>query len=286
VGSQKLARRRPWLAGLLQVIWPGLGSLYSGRPARGLIIFLAVRCLLFVAIFTLLWLPEGINLVVFLLIILSTWIFIILDGVRSAKAAKADYTLAPYNRWYIYAFLVLGVGIVDDTLMTDFIRPHLFQAFQVSSPAMSPAVLPGDHLFADKTAYVFSEPRRGDLAIYRSADSPTTMYFDRIVGLPGETIEIRERVVLINGRKLDEPYVHLVRPPSNPALPGDSLPPHMIPADEYFVLGDNRDNSNDSRFRGSIKRQDIRGRAAGGIYFSRDPQNSEIRWNRIGKAID
>jgi len=234
-------------------------------------------------LFTLLWLPAVLNLVVYFLILLSLTVFVVLDGVRSARIAKPDYQLAPYNRWYVYVLVIVGVGVVD-SLILDVTRSHVVQSFQMGSPSMEPALLPGDHLFADRTAYLFSEPRRGDFAIYPNTQFPKIIHVQRIVGLPGETIEIRERVVFINGRKLDEPYVNFVRPTSASEAPGDSMPPLLLPDDAYFILGDNRDNSNDSRFSGSIKRQDLRGRAVKTVWFSWDSENSQVRWSRTGKV--
>jgi signal peptidase I len=101
--------------------------------------------------------------------------------------------------------------------------------------------------------------------------------------MPGETIEIRKRVVFVNGRKVDEPYVQFLRPSTDETFLGDSIAPMVIPADAYFLLGDNRDNSLDSRFMGPVQRQQLLGKAKT-IYFSSDPDTHKPRWNRIGKT--
>ena len=77
---------------------------------------------------------------------------------------------------------------------------------------MEPTVLIGDHVVVDKSAYAFSEPKRGDIAFYRSTERPQTIFMKRIVGMSGETIEIRNREVFVNGKKIDEPYVQFLRP--------------------------------------------------------------------------
>jgi signal peptidase I len=110
----------------------------------------------------------------------------------------------------------------------------------------------------------------------------------RIVGMPGETIEIRNSEVFINGKKIDEPYVQFLRPSTDGRFTdgtfnGDSVVPTVIPDDAYFLLGDNRDNSLDSRFMGPVQRQQLLGKART-IYFSSDPETHKPRWNRIGKT--
>ena len=118
---------------------------------------------------------------------------------------------------------------------------------------------------------------------YKSAGFPEMIFVKRIVGMPGETIEIRNRVVFVDGRPVDEPYVQVLRPSTDGMLQGDSMAPTMIPADAYFLLGDNRDNSLDSRFIGPFQRQQLLGKAKT-IYFSSDPETHRPRWNRIGKT--
>jgi signal peptidase I len=148
---------------------------------------------------------------------------------------------------------------------------------------MEPTVLIGDHVVVDKSAYAFSEPKRGDIAFYRSPEHPQTIFMKRIVGMPGETIEIRNRQVFVNGKKIDEPYVQFLRPSTDGTFNGDSVAPTIIPAGAYFLLGDNRDNSMDSRFIGPVQRRQFLGKAKT-IYFSSDPETNKPRWNRIGKT--
>ena len=105
----------------------------------------------------------------------------------------------------------------------------------------------------------------------------------RIVGMPGETIEIRNREVFVNGKKIDEAYVQFLRPSTDGTFPGISMFPTIIPPEAYFLLGDNRDNSADSRFIGPVQRRQFLGKAKT-IYFSSDPETRKPRWNRIGKT--
>src|SRR6185295_5233368 len=114
---------------------------------------------------------------------------------RCARDAGKEYRLARYNRWYVYVLLVFVIAIVEKIAISDPIREHAFGAFQILTPSMEPTLLVGDHMIANKFSYVLAKPRRGDLAVYRTFEAPSVNFVKRIVGLPGETVEIRDRVV-------------------------------------------------------------------------------------------
>jgi signal peptidase I len=266
---------RPWLAGLLQIVTPGLGNLYSGRPLRALILHLSVLCIGLFLLLALVWLPSPLNLLLPAAAAIIVMVFMVTDGVRCARAARPDFPLARYNRWYVYLLVVAVVAVAEPFLA----HAYVIQSVLTHAPSMEPTVLVGDRIVVDKSAYAFSEPKRGDLAIYRTTEFHQAIFMKRIVGMPGETIEIRNREVFINGRKVDEPYVPSMDEPSL----RDSLAATVIPAGTYFLLGDNRDNSLDSRFIGPVRRQQLVGKAKT-IYFSSDPETHEPRWNRIGKT--
>ena len=139
----KTARRRPWLAGLLQVILPGLGSVYVGRPVRGLVLFVVYRSVSFSSIPLLLRLPSRLGLVAIVLTSLLITVLLAVDGVRGAKAENPHYKLAPYNRWYVYILVFICIGTIDAFFITNFTRSYLFQAMQPSTPSMEPSVLMG-----------------------------------------------------------------------------------------------------------------------------------------------
>ncbi len=131
---------------------------------------------------------------------------------------------------------------------------HLFlaQATRVYGQSMEPTLHTNDRVIVEKISYRLHPPRRGDIVVVRLSDRSQPL-IKRIVGLPGETIAIRDGRVFINGKPLDEPY--LAQPTHG------RLPPTRIPAMHYFVLGDNRDASNDSRNFGPVPRESILGRA-------------------------
>jgi signal peptidase I len=154
------------------------------------------------------------------------------------------------------------------------------RSFQLPSSNMEPTIMPGDHFFADMAHYRFNKPARGDLVLFSSPLDPSRTSLMRVIGLEGETIEIRNKVVYLDGRPLADPWGHIREPLSggHPLLPyRDNLAPLRIPAGTVFVLGDNRDNSYDSRFFGSVPLSNLRGRPLFVYWSAHRP--------RIGKSL-
>ena len=154
------------------------------------------------------------------------------------------------------------------------------QATEVPTESMKPTILAGDHFFLDKLAFPANYPEavqkylpnrtihRGDIVAFWSPEDRSLRLVKRVIGLPGETIEIRNRIVYIDGKKLDEPYAVHIDPQvysgqswvPNELQRRDNLGPAKIPSNEYFMMGDNRDNSNDSRFWGFAHGEDFIGK--------------------------
>jgi signal peptidase I len=129
------------------------------------------------------------------------------------------------------------------------------QGFWVSGDCMRPDLVTGDRLLADKLTYRLHAPHRGDVVIFYYPRDPQQIYVKRVIGLPGETVDIRNGDVYINGRKLSEPYrIYAAH---------GSMTARRVPANDYFVMGDNRDVSDDSRYWGYLPRREIIGRAVG-----------------------
>jgi signal peptidase I len=161
--------------------------------------------------------------------------------------------------------------IIVAVLFVLFIKTFVFQQFKIPTPSMEDTLLIGDHLMVNK--FIYGVPtgtvvdrvlptrnvRRQDVIVFRYPREPWVDFIKRVIGIPGDEVSIRRKVVSVDGEPLDEPYVMLSRPGSNGL--GDNMPPRLIPRSRYFVMGDNRDNSNDSRFWGTVPRPLIRGRA-------------------------
>lgn len=133
-----------------------------------------------------------------------------------------------------------------------------FILYRVSSPtpSMENTFMVNDKVFIFRLAYLFSDPKRGDIVVFEAPDKPEEDYIKRIIGLPGDTIEIKEGVVYINGEPLEENYL---REP----MREENFGPVVVPDGHYFMMGDNRNNSHDSRYwnKKFVARKKIRGKA-------------------------
>jgi len=138
------------------------------------------------------------------------------------------------------------------TLLIFLILRLVIGSYSVISQTMEPGMQIGQRLLINKTAYTFSKPQRGDIVYYTSPDGNLNQ-MKRIIGLPGDVIEIQDGKVSVNGITLSEPYV------TNPAA--YTLLPYQVPPDNYFILGDNRNNSNDSSAGWTVPRANIQGKA-------------------------
>jgi signal peptidase I len=168
--------------------------------------------------------------------------------VQDANSTIAESAVArPRSRW-------LERGVLAALLALSLFVAAV-QGFWVSGDCMRPDLVTGDRLLADKVSYLLHPPRRGDIVIFYYPRDPSQIFVKRVIGLPGETIAIRRGDVYIGSRRLPEPY--RVYPAHG------SMPARTVPPGQYFVLGDNRDVSDDSRYWGFLPRREIIGRAAG-----------------------
>ncbi|MEJ2230454.1 MAG: signal peptidase I [Nitrospirales bacterium] len=191
------------------------------------------------------------------------------------------------------------------------------QAFKIPSGSMIPTLLIGDHILVSKLAYGFQlpkdcefqvsfppvtcfssnivmnfhPPQRGDIIVFRYPEDENKDFIKRVIGIPGDTIQIQNKNVMVNGRLLkDEAFTQRIDPGiiDGRINPRDNLAPLTVPPDSYFVMGDNRDQSLDSRFWGFVRMDKIKGRAFL-VYWSWNGQGAWtdwIRWERIGKIIE
>ena len=147
--------------------------------------------------------------------------------------------------------VALAGAVVAGLLLTQFIIISIV----VPSRSMQDTINPGDRIVGFRLSYLFSEPQRGDIVIFRYPDDETQFYIKRIIGLPGETVEVKDGFVLIDGQPLDESYIK--------EKPNQDSGPWTVPEGCYFMMGDNRNNSNDSRawINPFVKREKILGKA-------------------------
>lgn len=197
-------------------------------------------------------------------------------------------------------------AIIIAVVLALFIRTFVVQAFKIPSGSMKTTLLVGDHILVNKFVYGvkvpfwdkeivhFKDPKRRDIVVFRYPIDPSKDFIKRVIGLPGDTIHIRDKKVYVNDQLQVEPYaVHSdsrILPAS--INPRDNMAPVVVPPHSLFVMGDNRDESYDSRFWKFVDMNDLRGKAFM-IYWSWNqdgemtvtPSESYIRWDRIGMLL-
>ena len=199
------------------------------------------------------------------------------------------------SRWLIREYLeALLIAVIFAT----FARTYTFQAFKIPTGSMEENLLIGDHILVNKFIYgptvsgvekallPYHSIRRGDVVVFRYPEEPERDFIKRCVGLPGDEIEIVDKTLFVNGLKVsDEDYAYHKDPriyPRSVFLPDgyrerDNFGPVTVPEGHYFFMGDNRDNSNDSRFWGSVPADFIKGRAFL-VYWSFESDSGLAEW--------
>jgi signal peptidase I len=178
-----------------------------------------------------------------------------------------------HNKWQVCVCLTLVAAFATgcSDIKKYYHRMVGFRAFVMPSGSMEPTLNIGDRFITKTQPYLSDKPRRGDLIVFPFPRDPSKDFIKRLIGLPGEKLEIKDKVVHINGAPLTEPYKAIRTPVVYSATtnPRDNFGPITIPEGSLFVLGDNRDNSFDSRFFGFIPIADVEAKALR-IYWAKD----------------
>ena len=192
-------------------------------------------------------------------------------------------------------------SIVIAVILALFVRTWVVQAFKIPTGSMENNLLIGDHLLVnkfvfastagalDRTLLPVRDIRRGDVVVFKYPDEPERDFIKRVIGLPGETLELRNKKVYIDGRPLDEPYVHFLEPASDSQEVTsfdvrERYGPVKVPEGQYFVMGDNRDNSQDSRYWGFLPCEYVKGKALM-IYWSYESGRDEYVDDGLGATV-
>jgi len=195
-------------------------------------------------------------------------------------------------------------SIVIAVILALFIRTFVVQAFKIPTGSMENNLLIGDHLLVNKFVLgptmwpierlllPIGEIRRRDVLVFKYPEEPDRDFIKRVIGLPGETLEVREKKVYINGSPLDEPYAHYLTPAADESQyhevtsfdVRERYGPVTVPPNQYFMMGDNRDNSQDSRYWGFLPRENIKGRALL-IYWSYEAGRQDYQDESAGATV-
>lgn len=270
--------RRPWIAVSLSLLCTGLGQIYCGRAGRGLMMYSASLLFGPVLIVTAYFAGQTPMLVAFLIGV-AALVSLLVWSVRDARLlaqslSKASFEPQEYNRPEVYAMMALG-NIPYVLGLAFFLKATSIEAFVIPSRSMSPTFVPGDRVLVTKLGLQNQTLTRGEVVVFRNPIDRRQNYIKRVIGLPGETIEIKKGAVYINGNPLNQtPLNSGIRDAEldrdqgqafleqsgdrsytiqvdHPDIPVD-FPPQTIAPDSYFVLGDHRDMSLDSRKVGCV----------------------------------
>jgi len=277
-------RRSPWTAAALSLIMPGLGQVYVGALAQGLvwIFFWGIVCVVGLVFLSF---PSAYSWTIGCAAELCgvvIWLAAAVDSRRLALRCKSDYELKDYNRWYVYVLLLL-IGTGGCLAYALHVREQLVQPFKIPTAAMYPSILPKDRLIAVKNAYQTADPQRGDIVLFVYPDDRRIFYIKRVVALAGDTVEVKSGNLYINGAELALEAIGPATMTSGNTTstgkvfyennngakyrifisqekPAADFGPITVPKYDCFVMGDNRNNSLDSRHFGSIAVTSLKGK--------------------------
>ncbi len=211
----------------------------------------------------------------------------------SMRKAGKKGIVREYAEAFIIAFIIALL-----------IRTFLVQAFKIPSSSMEPTLLVGDHILVSKFIYgiripyigkkflTFCKPKRGDIIVFIYPKDRKKDFIKRVIATEGEEVQIKKREIFINGAAIEDPW-GVYRERNGPLIPShfrprDNYGPRVVPPNSLFVLGDNRDNSQDSRYWGFVGLSAVKGKAFI-IYFSYHKRATsvldKVRWNRFGKLL-
>lgn len=283
-----MSPRKPLRALIMSLVLPGFGQLYNGEINRAIWLFLAFVLLTgpgvaLIALHLPAWMMVPV-LVLGVIGALGLWTWSCADAWRCAKR-QADYILAPWQVTGVYALVVAVCGFIVLPGMIGYIRAHEVESFDIAGTSMEPGLLRHDVVFADKR---YNCPgckavHRGDIAIFTYPNDRTVIYVKRIIGLPGDRVDIHGTDVRVNGVSLtagDGIERAAGREWQVRWAPGAGADLSVtVPAGAVFVLGDNRGNSVDSRQFGPVPLDDVVGQVRQ-IWASFG--DGGMRWTRLG----
>jgi signal peptidase I len=203
-------------------------------------------------------------MILYLTINLGFGLFVLVDAVWGANKLRL-IRLKPFNKWYIYLIIFLLGSVIAHPLLRWGIRNNIARAYKIPSSAIAPTVVIGDRLIADTRSYKNQEPRRGDIVIFVYPKDPSRDFIRRVIAVEGEKVEVIENKIFINDKLLDDPWGYL----AEDYRPIDTSGPLLVPKDSLFVLGDNRNFSQDSRLFGFVDAKKVKGKALY-LYWAKD----------------
>ncbi|MBN1756447.1 signal peptidase I [bacterium] len=257
----------PLFALILSFLLPGAGQLYNGQAWKALFFFTVTCC----APLGLLFQGLGYTLPGMIILLVGTfliWLIVLLDAFFTARKRTPGLSWIQ-RRWFVILPIVVGAVVLYGPL-TRNVQCNFLAAYKIPSDSMSPTLRDGDHIAVRMKCYNHLQPQWGDLIVFKEEGDSNRQLIKRLTGLPGDRIEIRDKQLYRNGKAISEPWTQYL---DDRILPGELSPrdnygPVEVPESSLFVLGDNRDNSLDSRQTGFVPMQAVQGKALY-IYWAR-----------------
>ena len=249
-------KKRSLIASFLGLAMPGLGQVYNSDIVKGASIFIIFNVLFYTGLRLAVLLPDRYLMWGVLAVLCATGALYIISAMFAGKNARRTEAMrrTSYDRWYFYLALWLLGSFVFMGAVYSYTKNNVVAAYKIPAASMEPAVLKGDRVLADKTAYTLTRmsPKKGDVVIFEYPDDRSKVFMKRIAALPGSGI------TLPDGKK------------------------EMVPHGMVYVLGDNPGHSVDSRQFGFVPLSDVVSKVRQ-VYFSIGPNG--VRWDRIGKTV-
>ncbi len=301
-------KRHVWVSVVLSFFGSGLPLIYCGNLKGGILLLLATFVFEYIFLISNAFIMTFTWLVISVIISLAVFAGILIFNIRYTN--KANYDKSPRIRktWLWIIFVFLGLNILS-SFSSDFIKATIIESYRIPSGAMERTLLKGDYLLANKFIYgskltilltdiklpACDEPKPGDIIIFKYPMDQKQNYIKRVVAIGGDKIKIFNKQLFVNDQYIPPPpgsqfmdSTH-VYPHFNEGKWGmgirDNMPVKEVPIGYLFIMGDNRDNSADSRFWGFLDRKLVIGKPMY-IFFSWDSEKHRIRWERIGLRLD
>ena len=295
----KTQERKWWLAILLGLPFPGLGQIYNGQLKKGIMFYVLYSGGIFLSILIILGglAIAPLNLGIAMLCFLVIYFYIAWDAFKTARRSTRDFQRKRCNHWLVYLIAIVVILFVSEIVMRPFLRTCVLRTFSIPSMAMADTFLSGDYIFASMSAYGIripfvgnraigaDRPDIGDLVIFKFPKDPKRAFIKRCIAIEGQIVKIENKGVYVDGKRFEDAEGvknEDLRVWDKQNSPRDNFGPYTVPDGHFFVLGDNRDDSYDSRFWGAVPVENLLGKAIQ-IYFSEDEESGKIRWLRIGQ---
>ncbi len=286
---------------ILSLSATGLGQIYCGRIVRGLVMFLGSLLFAPIIVAAALLPPATVvlvGLIFALLSVLGVYVYAVVDAFHLARSGGEHSQPMDYNHSLVYALFVL-VGLTYSAGGLYFIRSNVFEAFEIPTASEAPTLLPGDRVLVNKTTYQRRFVQRGDEVVFRVSSEPGLNWVKRVIALPGDTVEVKNNEVFVNGQQLPrKPVLRATLGAAAQEIKGElfeetnssrrylilfsadtkplpDYPQAKVPDGACFVLGDNRNNSRDSRMIGFVALGDV----IGDLHYRYWPAAT---WTRFG----